>query len=218
MIYFTKEVNPVKMKMSLNLDSSLTELWLTHWGWVTHICVSKLTIIGSDNGLSPDRRQAIISTNAGILLIGTLGTNFNEILIEIDTFSFKKIHFKMLTGKWWPFCLGLNVLSSSVKQAAIGSRFTRARLCDISSKMYWFKSFVICFRISVAILDDQQNGQSKDDVVNWFSEYIWYQPCTEVLNFQVLKDFTRYRLPFIMVLSCRKYYTKSPMTREIGKK
>ena len=27
---------------------------LTHWGRETHICVSKLTIIGSDNGLSPD--------------------------------------------------------------------------------------------------------------------------------------------------------------------
>ena len=25
-----------------------------------YICVSRLTIIGSDNGLSPDRRQAII--------------------------------------------------------------------------------------------------------------------------------------------------------------
>ena len=56
---------------------------LTHWGWVTHICVNKLTIIGSDNGLSPGRRQAIIWTNAGILLIGPLGTNFSEILIEI---------------------------------------------------------------------------------------------------------------------------------------
>ena len=50
-----------------------------------HICVSKLYISGSDNGLSPDRRQAIIWTNAGILLIGTLGTNFNEILFEIHT-------------------------------------------------------------------------------------------------------------------------------------
>ena len=56
---------------------------LTHWGRVTHICISNLTIIGSDNGLSPDRRQAIIWTNAGILLIGPLGTNFSEILIEI---------------------------------------------------------------------------------------------------------------------------------------
>ena len=54
------------------------------------MCVSELTNIGSDNGLSPGRRQAIILANAGILLIGTLGTNFNEILSEIHTFSFKK--------------------------------------------------------------------------------------------------------------------------------
>ena len=54
---------------------------LNHWGWVTHICVSKLTIIGSDNGLSTRRCQAIIWTNAGILLIGPSGTNFIEIHI-----------------------------------------------------------------------------------------------------------------------------------------
>ena len=83
---------------------------LTHWGRVTHVCISKLTIIGSDNGLSPDWCQAIIWTNAGILLIGSLGTNFSEILIEIHTFSFKKIYLKMLSGKWRLFCLGLNVL------------------------------------------------------------------------------------------------------------
>ena len=47
-----------------------------------HIYVGKLTIIGSDNGLLPGRHQAIIWTNATILLIGPLGTNFGEILIE----------------------------------------------------------------------------------------------------------------------------------------
>ena len=84
---------------------------LTHWGRVTHICVSKLTFIGSDNGLSPDRRQAIIWTNAGLLLIGPLGTNFSEILIAFHTFSFKKMLLKMSFAKWRPFYLGLNVLS-----------------------------------------------------------------------------------------------------------
>ena len=84
---------------------------LTHWGQVTHICVNKLTIIGSDNGLSPDRRQAIIWTNAGLLLIGPLGTYFSEILIEILTFSFKKMRLKVSSAKWRPFCLGLNVLT-----------------------------------------------------------------------------------------------------------
>ena len=43
---------------------------LVHWGQVTHIGISKLIIIGSDNGLSPGQHQAIILTNAGILLIG----------------------------------------------------------------------------------------------------------------------------------------------------
>ena len=78
---------------------------------MTHICVSKLTIIGSANGLSPGRRHAIIWTNARILLIGPLGTNFSEILIGIQTFSFKKMHLKMSSAKRRPFCLGLNVLS-----------------------------------------------------------------------------------------------------------
>ena len=51
-----------------------------------HICISKIIIIGSDNGLSPDRWQAIIWTSAGILLIGPLGTNFSEILMEFKYF------------------------------------------------------------------------------------------------------------------------------------
>ena len=84
---------------------------LTHWGRVTHICVVKLTIIASDNGLSPGRRQAIIWTNAGLLSIGPLGTQFIEILIGIQTFSFKKMHLKMSSAKWRPLCLGLNVLT-----------------------------------------------------------------------------------------------------------
>ena len=77
---------------------------------MTRICVSKFTIIGSDNGLSPSRRQAIIWTNAGVLLIRPSGTNFSEILIEIDVFSFKNMHLKMSSAKWRPFRLGLNVL------------------------------------------------------------------------------------------------------------
>ena len=91
----------------VNTDSLVL---LTHWGRVTHICVGNLTIIGSDNGLSPGRRQAIAWINAGLLLIGPLGTNFNEILFGIQTFSFKKMLLKMSSAKWRPFCLGLNEL------------------------------------------------------------------------------------------------------------
>ena len=68
-----------------------------------YICVGKLSTIGSDNDLSPWRCQAIIWTLAGILLIGPLGTNYSEIVIGIQTFSFKKMHLKMLSAKWRPF-------------------------------------------------------------------------------------------------------------------
>ena len=108
--------------LSVQADTKMDGYWnscsnafswlpLTHWGRVTHICIGKLTIIASDNGLSPGRRQAIIWTNAGILLIGPQGTNFSEMLIEIHKFSFKKIHLKMSSGKRRPSCLGLNVLT-----------------------------------------------------------------------------------------------------------
>ena len=77
-----------------------------------NIYVSKLAIIGSDNGLLPGQHQAIIWPNAGILLIEPLGINYNEILIEIHSFSFKKMHFNMSSEKMHPFCLCLNVLNA----------------------------------------------------------------------------------------------------------
>ena len=100
----------VVMLLSWSCSANLLCYLLTHWGRVMHICVSKLTIIGSNNGLSPGRRQAIIWNNTGILLIRSLGTNFSEILSKIHTFSFKKIHLKM-SVKWRQFCLSLNVLT-----------------------------------------------------------------------------------------------------------
>ena len=85
-----------------------------------HICVSKLYIIGSDNGLSPGRRQVIIWTNAGILLIGHLGTNFNETSMKFHAFSLKKIHLKMemaaiLSG---PQCVNHILVSDIIRVAS----------------------------------------------------------------------------------------------------
>ena len=102
--------------LSSYLMTSLSFYWLlvspalTHWGRVTHICVSKLSIIASDNGVSPGRRQAIIWNNGGILSIGLLGTNFGDILFEILKFSFKKMHLKMSSVKWRLLRLGHNEL------------------------------------------------------------------------------------------------------------
>ena len=87
---------------SISLISPLCHIYVSV-NWVS---------IASDNGLSPSQCQAIIWTNAGILSIGPLWTNFNEISIKIHIFTFKKIHLKMSSWKWQPFCLSLNVLTS----------------------------------------------------------------------------------------------------------
>ena len=94
-------------------------VFLIHWGRVTHICISNLTVIGWDNCLLPGLGQAIISINAGILLIQSLGTNVSEILSTIRRFSLKKMHLKLLSAKWRPFSLGLNVLSSIVPKSSL---------------------------------------------------------------------------------------------------
>ena len=104
----------------------LVKIWyrwlnVTHWGWVMHICiskmhiwVSKINIFGSNDDLLPGRCQTIICTNAGILSIGPLETNFSEIWIEINTFLLKKMHLKTSSAKWRLFCLGLNGLNHDI--------------------------------------------------------------------------------------------------------
>ena len=72
---------------------------------MTYINVSKIIIIGSDNGLSPGRRQTIIWTNVAILLIEPFGIKVSDILIEINVFLLKKMHSEMLSAKWCPFVL-----------------------------------------------------------------------------------------------------------------
>ena len=88
---------------------SMLELKLTHWGRVTHICVGNLTIIGSDTGLHYlNQCWNIVSWTAR----NKLQWNVNQ-----NSYIFiKKIQLKMLSGKWRPFCLGLNVLGRVSKR------------------------------------------------------------------------------------------------------
>ena len=57
---------------------------LTHWGRVTHICGSKLAIIGSDNGLAPGRRRAIIWTKCWNIVECNLVEWYKQLILLID--------------------------------------------------------------------------------------------------------------------------------------
>ena len=64
------------------------------------MALDNLTIIGSGNGLSPTRRQAITWTNDDLSLIGPLGTNFGVILIKLQKIFHGNI-FEILVYKIW---------------------------------------------------------------------------------------------------------------------
>ena len=102
----------IRLTIFVRVDAVYSStIMLTHWGRVTHICVGNLDMISSDNGLLPRQRQAIMWTNAGILLNWPIATNFNEILIEIHTFSFKKIFWKIAAILSRPQCVKIRVFS-----------------------------------------------------------------------------------------------------------
>ena len=113
---------------------------LTHWGRVTHICVGKLTNIGSDNGVSPGRRQAIIWTNARIVLFGPLGANISEFLVVIHTFSFNKMHLKMSSAKWRP--------NKNYLYGRLSSGHFLASICVYVSSVLWIPNGISYHRLN----------------------------------------------------------------------
>ena len=111
-------------------------------------CVGNLTIIGSDNGFSHRRCQAIIWTNAGILLVGPLGTNLSEISIEIHIFSYKKMSLKMSSAKWPLFRLGQAIIWTNAGILLVGPLGTN--LSEISIKIHIFSYKKMSLKMSSA--------------------------------------------------------------------
>ena len=85
---------------------------LRHWGRVTHICFTKQWLI--NNGLAPGHHLKQCWDIINWTLKNNLQWNFNQ----NSYISFKKMHLKMLSVKWCPFCLCLNVLYNTYLDTA----------------------------------------------------------------------------------------------------
>ena len=200
MFYLTTHVSVTQTQMCKKCLPvvSWDEYQLTHWSRVTHICFSKLTIIGSDDGLLPGRHQAIIWTNAGILLIGPLRTNFSEILIEIYTFSFTE----MLRSSG--SIANTDTMSKNIRQWFNARGFSYSHWCliqlrcaavafdhtflvlDLSSNMHPSDSFISHYTGSVIVpyftvsrtvpdlLVFQPDNLAAHEPVNAFSDMSWF--------------------------------------------
>ena len=162
----------------------------THQGRVMHIFVSKIVIVGSDNGLSPCRRQAIIWTKAWILWIWPSGTNLSDILIENITFSFTKVYLTMSSAKWLPLCFGLNVLNGTgnrEKKHVYHAEFViwLVKVCRHKELFWWTsKSAGIIMFMYVSYVCIKGSGiwgiKACDDVLYFWTTVVFTNPLSAV--------------------------------------
>ena len=153
-------------------------------------CVSYLAITGSDNSL--------------LLLIGPLGTNFSEILIQIHIHSCKKMYLKMLSAKWCLFRLGLNVLTQwGLSKCLAFYTFNTMRPQQIGCKLYFTKHF---FKDNSCVLIQNQlksvlNGWiSNNPLLIW--EMGWQQVGDKPLtHIKITYPYIHFHLSFIQVSS-----------------
>ena len=113
---------------------------------MTHICVGRLTIIGSDNSLSPSRRQSIIWTNVGILYNGPLETDF--------------IYFHSRKIIW--YCrreIGGHFVSASMCYAlSLLLHPKGARLVGSIQSCFWWNHYKLCFGFRMKVFRDFSYG------------------------------------------------------------
>ena len=158
----------------------------THRGRVVHICTAKLTIIGSDNGLSPGQHQAIIWTNAAIMmLIESLRIKFSEILIKIQTFPLRKITFQnvvyeMLSISSQPQCVNQVSASHLCKDVSLtlGQSYVPMR-----KLMGWVLGHLKCWSSSTMWMGCLMFSSTTEDIwinqifMNWdyvlHAEHVW---------------------------------------------
>ena len=118
---------------------------LTHRSRVPHICVSKLNIIGSDNGLSPGQHQPIIWTNARILLTWPSGTTSEKCqskFIYLVPFSRHNNTVAVTVGHRWKECLQFG--GGTEKQNLLIFLMFMFATNTISTSIWWIRDYRRC--------------------------------------------------------------------------
>ena len=133
-------------------NEEVFSVWWRHHGHVLiraecciHASVTK-AIIGPDIGLFPLQPHAIISANAGLLFIQPLGKISVSLLVAIQAFWLRKMHWKRLSTTWLPLCLSLNVLNNQTEPISF------AYICLIKD-LFNVKRCYICVKTWINILD-----------------------------------------------------------------
>ena len=119
----------------VSIRTNFTRFFLTHWGWA----LVKEVVIGSYNGLLPVQHQAIIWTNAGLLLIVFFDNKFHW---NWNQFSHDKMNMKTSPAKWKQVCFGFNEFH---KVCFILAQSVRKSLPQNSAVLTWHLENLVLF-------------------------------------------------------------------------
>ena len=157
------------------------------------------------------RRQAITWSNAHALSIGPLWTHFSEIWIKIENFSFKKMRLNISSGKWWPFCLGLNVLITWT--GLCGSQgYAPVHKANRSTALTWWRHQMETFSALLALcagkspvpVNSPHKGQWRGALIFSFN-YAWINDWVNNLEAGDLRRQRVYYDVIVMQMKQRKY-------------
>ena len=101
-------------------------------------------------------------TNAGLKLIGLSKTHFNENLIKIQISSLKKMHLKLPSAKWWPFCLWLSVLTKPLSKI----NYTSLNSSSATYMRQWIEATLVQIR-ACRLFDAKPLSNNCWVIVNW---------------------------------------------------
>ena len=153
---------PLSWKYKNSFLHITTRVWVN---FHIHISPVNQVSIGSDNGLSPIRLEAVIWTSAGLLSIGPVGRNFSEILTKIQNFSVTKIHLKIPFAKWRPFYAGGNEFTLHISFSVQ----TRVKVSRIISHPGWESSGYKGFPNDIAVIELASSAQTSSAYIGTVS-------------------------------------------------
>ena len=93
------------------------------------------------------RRQAIIWTSAGILLLGHSRTNFNDMFFEIQALTLKEIYLKISSAKLRPFCVGISLLSARFDSFRERVQGTPLNICTHTTTLHLIYNMLFIHKI-----------------------------------------------------------------------
>ena len=113
-----------------------------------HICVIESGQHWLRRGLVAYAAPKHYPNQCYVIIIGPLGTNFSELLIEIQRFSFAKMHLYISSAKWRPFCPG----ELSLHNRFIGNRWNILYIKSRSSLYTCGCQYVFRFNFKILLL------------------------------------------------------------------